>query len=386
MTSLTTDAAGNVYASGRFNGAMRFGSEAENQLVASRGTSNVFLYKFSPSGTILWARKAGGTGSASASDVAIDAAGNTYLTGDFMGSATFGTITLNAASATDRDLYVAKFDPRGIVIWAQRVGTTNNDSGNAIAVDAAGRVAVGGFINKRVVSSSYESTAYLACYGADGTPLWSREITPSLPGDYSVPDVAFDGRGGLYAIGDYQGTLTLGSTPLPLASKQSAFVARYTGEGTAQWAGAGIAEGTGSDDLCHFDRIGTDVAGNAYLFGSARGDVSFGSLNVVGGTNRNIIEAKLNSGSVLAAARTPEATLTLTVYPNPASDQVTLVLPHGGGELTITDGLGRRVRTQVLPAVAGAIELGLGGLAPGLYHLRARLGNGQTAATQLLVR
>ncbi|MBD2768728.1 T9SS type A sorting domain-containing protein [Hymenobacter sp. BT664] len=386
LSSLITDAAGNVYASGNFSGTMRFGSEAANQLMTTNNAVfDIFLCKFSPSGSVLWARKAGGEGNDDNRDLAADASGNTYLTGNFTGSATFGTVTLNAANATDQDLYVAKFDPQGNVVWAQRAGTANDDTGEAVAVDAAGVVAVGGNVNSRLVGAGFQRAAYLACYGANGSPLWSREITPSIPGLYSVKDVAYDGRGGLYAIGDYEGALTLGGTPLPLAGKPSAFVARYNGQGTARWAGAGIAEGAGPNDGCSFDYIDADATGNAYLLGAAVGNVSFGSLNSVGSTNATLFEAKLNSGSVLAAARTPGAALPLTVYPNPASGQTTLVLPQGGGELTITDGLGRVVRTQALPAVAGAVELGLGGLAPGLYQLRARLSNGQTAATPLLV-
>ncbi|MBD2768727.1 hypothetical protein IC235_12605 [Hymenobacter sp. BT664] len=388
LNHLTTDAAGNVYASGGFTGAIRFGGEAANQLVTSRVAYDIFLCKFSPSGSVLWARKAGGTDNDFSNDLAADASGNTYLTGSFTGSATFGAVTLNAANATDQDLYVAKVDPQGSFVWAQRAGTANSDAGETIAVDAAGVVAVGGFINSRLVGVSFQGVAYLACYGADGSPLWSREITPSVSGLYSVKDVAYDGRGGLYAIGNYQGALTLDGTTLPSASKESAFVARYNGRGTVRWAGAATFTGTLPDGTCTFECIATDASGNAYLLGEGPGTISFGSLNSAGEIDGNIttFEAKLNSGGVLTAARTPGASLTLTAYPNPASERATLVLPPGGGELTITDGLGRRVRTQVLPAVAGAVELGLGGLVPGLYHLRARLGNGQTAATQLLVR
>ncbi|MBD2768726.1 T9SS type A sorting domain-containing protein [Hymenobacter sp. BT664] len=387
LSSLTTDAAGNVYASGGFIGAMRFGSEAANQLVSSGLAYDVFLYKFSPSGSVLWGRKAGGTGNDGNSDLAADASGNTYLTGVFTGSATFGTVTLNATNAADQDLYVAKFDPQGSIMWAQRAGTANNDAGKAIAVDAAGVVAVGGFINSRLVGPRFESMTYLACYGANGNPLWSREIAPSvLSSGYSgVADVAFDGRGGLYAISTYLGTLTLGSTTLPVVSKESAFVVRYNGQGTARWAGAAIPDVTDVSKFA-FTYIATDAAGNAYLVGEGAGTISLGPLNTAGGNYQSIFEAKLNSGGVLTAARTPGAALTLTAYPNPASERATLVLPSGGGELTITDGLGRRVRTQVLPAVAGTVELGLGGLAPGLYQVRAQLGNGQTAATRLLVR
>lgn len=376
---VATDAAGNVYISGDFMGQLDFGGGAATQLTSN--DSNIFLYKFSSSGAPVWARQAGGLSGDSNYDLAADAAGNTYLTGSIRGSATFGSVALNATT-TDEDLYVAKFDAQGTALWAQRAGTTNDDQGQTIAADAAGTVAVGGYVNDiQVGPFEYESTAYLARFGAQGTLLWSRQIEPSVRGEYGIGGVAYDGRGGIYIVSSYIGELTLAGTTLT-ASEESPFVARYDGTGNAVWVGT-TTHAAPSDESIFLD-ITTDAAGNAYLTGVVRGAVSFGSI-ATSGPNFSAVLAKLNTGGIITSTYPKVADLPLAAYPNPASERATVVLPHGGG-LVIVDALGRTVRTQALPTTAGTFEVPLAGLTSGMYQLRAILGNGRTAATRLTVR
>jgi len=379
LRGVATDAAGNVYISGNFEGQLNFGGGAANQLSAN--DSNIFLYKFSPSGAPAWARQAGGLRGDTNYDLAADAAGNTYLTGSISGSASFGTVVLNATT-TDEDMYVAKFDAQGTALWAQRAGTVSNDQGQTIAVDAAGTVAVGGFVNAIPVGTfDYESTAYLARFGAQGTLLWSRQIEPSVRGEYSILGISYDGRGGIYAVGSYAGNLTLAGTTLT-AIEESPFVVRYDGTGNAVWVGT-TTHSVPSESF--FLDVTTDAAGNAYLAGAVLGNVSFGSI-ATSGPNYSAFLAKLNAGGIVTSTRQKVADLPLSAYPNPASERATVVLPQGGGQLVVVDALGRTVRTQALPTAAGPFEVSLAGLTSGMYQLRATLGNGRTAATRLTVR
>ena len=63
------------------------------------------------------------------------------VTGFFDGSATFGAGETNATtltSAGDADIFVAKYDASGDLVWATRAGGTGTDVGNSIALDGAG--------------------------------------------------------------------------------------------------------------------------------------------------------------------------------------------------------------------------------------------------------
>ncbi len=80
---------------------------------------------------------AGGTSSDYGQRVAVDAAGNSYVTGEYYSpSITFGSTTLTNAGGYD--LFIVKYDVNGNVVWAKSAGGTNSDFGRGVAVDASG--------------------------------------------------------------------------------------------------------------------------------------------------------------------------------------------------------------------------------------------------------
>ncbi|MEN6446018.1 MAG: SBBP repeat-containing protein [Candidatus Cloacimonas sp.] len=91
----------------------------------------------------LWAKKAGGKSDDYGNSIAVDANGNSYVTGTFYGSsATFGSTTLTGSGYDD--IFVAKMDSNGNWLWARQAGGTLSDLGNSIAVDANGNSYVTG--------------------------------------------------------------------------------------------------------------------------------------------------------------------------------------------------------------------------------------------------
>ncbi|WP_165370466.1 T9SS type A sorting domain-containing protein, partial [Hymenobacter persicinus] len=273
---------------------------------------------------------------------------------------------------------------QGNVLWARRTGGVNYDRGTALAVDAAtGSVAVAGAADYTFDINSSQSSIYVARYSDQGVLAWERKITPTEPDLYSGYGVAFDNRGGLYMTGDFQGNVTFGPTTLT-AAEQDMYAVRFDSRGNAVWADRVGGSNTNFGAAIGL-AVNTDPSGNAYFAGAVLGTVNFGSI-VSQGNSVDMFVAKLNAGGTLTAARGAVAELPLSVYPNPAAGRATLVLPAGGGRLVLSDVLGRPVREQALPAVAGPCPVELTGLTPGLYLLRATLGNGQTASARLTVR
>ena len=84
---------------------------------------------------------------------AVDAAGNVYTAGSFVGMIVFGTDTL--VSAGERDMFVAKFSAGGAVQWALRVGGYAYDMFEKLLIDREGNVVVGGsYVGQKCVFGS----------------------------------------------------------------------------------------------------------------------------------------------------------------------------------------------------------------------------------------
>ncbi|WP_375416981.1 PQQ-dependent sugar dehydrogenase [uncultured Hymenobacter sp.] len=99
---------------------------------------------------------------------------------------------------------------------------------------------------------------------------------------------------------------------------------------------------------------------------SPQGKVYVGTSN--SGNDRILM---LENRAYVATATTSGAAPTpaLTLYPNPARQQVRVQLPATGARLTLLDATGRQVRELAL--VGASADLELAGLTPGLYVLRA---------------
>ena len=137
---IAVDASGNSYVTGYFADSATFGSTT----LTSNGVSDIFVAKLDSSGNWLWAKNAGYSGcGTSGNGIAVDASGNIYVTGDFSGSATFGSITLT--SNGDSDIFIAKLDSSGNWLGATKTGGTDTVVSYGIAVDASGNNYVTGF-------------------------------------------------------------------------------------------------------------------------------------------------------------------------------------------------------------------------------------------------
>ena len=89
-----------------------------------------------------WATQAGGTGNDAGYGVSVLADGSSIVTGEFYGTATFGNTTLTSAGSYD--VFVAKLDASGDYEWATQAGGTDKDRGLGVSVLADGSSIVTG--------------------------------------------------------------------------------------------------------------------------------------------------------------------------------------------------------------------------------------------------
>src|SRR5690606_36726888 len=222
---LAQDADGSTYVAGRFKELATFGDTT----LVSAGHHDAFLAKPTPEGDVLWVRSGGGSNADPARDLALDAAGNVYVTGRFQGVATFGDTTLT--STGHYDVFLVKYTPEGDVLWARRGGGPTADVGYTVAVDAGGDAYVTGSFHQTAtfggitLTSAGRNDIFLTKYAADGTIRWAQ----SAGGERTDVGhgITVDPNGHLYVSGYFQGTTAFGPHPLTSAGGNDVFVAKY---------------------------------------------------------------------------------------------------------------------------------------------------------------
>jgi hypothetical protein len=269
---MATDTAGNVYAVGFFNGSM----VVDGVAVGSAGGSDAFVAKYSPSGSLLWIRRDGGSGDESAISVSVDASGNVLVGGRFTGVASMGGSSLVSAGGTD--IYVAKYTSAGSHVWSRRYGSSLNDVAQGVATDTAGNTVVTGYFSGTVdfgartcsVPFSTDQDVFLLKLSSAGVPVWVGCFANTAA--EIGQGVATDASNNVFLAGWFNGRLDLGGGYLQSSGiAQDAFVAKFSSTGAHVWSRR--AGATGNDVA--YDVV-ADSAGNVTVAGVFEGAVSFG--------------------------------------------------------------------------------------------------------------
>ena len=125
---------GNLYLTGFFAESTQLG---DVKLTGS-GNNDVFIVQIDRDGNVLWATSAGGDFDEASLDIAADAVGELYITGNFFEQVKFGETILS--SSGNNDIFIAKYTTGGELLWAKKAGGTGDDSGRGIEIDGQGNV------------------------------------------------------------------------------------------------------------------------------------------------------------------------------------------------------------------------------------------------------
>jgi uncharacterized repeat protein (TIGR01451 family) len=277
---VAVDGAGNAYVSGRATSSEATFPVTVGPDLTHNGGQDAFVAKVDPAGTgLVYAGYIGGSGTDWGFGIAVDAAGNAYVTGSTESSeATFPVAvgpdtTYNGVA----DAYVAKVDPAGTgLVYAGYVGGSGFDQGRGVAVDAAGNAYVTGQTESSEATfpvavgpdTTYNGVAdgYVAKVDPAGTGLvYAGYIGGS--GLEQGRGIALDAAGNAYVTG--RSTSSEATFPVAVGPDTThneafdAFVAKVDPTGTGL-VYAGYIGGSGTDEGLG---IAVDAAGNAYVTG-----------------------------------------------------------------------------------------------------------------------
>lgn len=273
---------GEIVAVGIFNGDIS--SWYGPQFNSANGGG--FVAKYDSTGTVLWAFPIGNNQDDACLSVAIAASGNIYVTGYFENIADFSGMSMSSfilSSTGERDIFLAKYNPAGQMVWARKAGGTSDDEGWGVALNT-NTVFITGYFSGTAAFGSLNSwtpsanvNMFLAAYDANGVPQWVADAGSSqdafgrsvvadnnsvyLTGDFSGPVLTvFDGNGML--------SVSIGNAS---PSAQDIVVMRFLVNGTFAWSQS-IA--SANDD---FGRAITQSGTNIFVGGSISASANFPS-------------------------------------------------------------------------------------------------------------
>jgi hypothetical protein len=286
---IALDSNGNSYVTGIFRWLMCIGTI--NLTNPSPYFFDIFVAKIDNDGNWLWATSGGGELDEFVYDIAVDVNGETYITGEFYGNATFGQDNLTGQG--NIDVFVAKLDKDGNWLWAISGGGPSSEGGLDIVVDSSCNVYVTGFFWG---SLTFETTtlnlfgggdAYVLKLDTNGNLQWV--VGTGIKTTIAGCGIALDKNEQPYIIGDFQGSIIIGASTINSQGYGDIFVAKLDGDGYWQWAvsagGSGIDAGYS---------IAFDNDGHIYTTGIFELSATFGEAVLTYEGSRDIFIAKLN--------------------------------------------------------------------------------------------
>jgi len=252
-----------------------------------------------------WADGAGGTANEAGNGVAVDAAGNTYVTGSYLSSSiTFGTTTLTNSGGID--FYLVKYDASGNVVWAKGATGASNDVGYNLTVDATGNAYVVGTTNSASLTigtfglaSSGSDDVFMTKFDASGNVVWAKRTGGS--GNDIGQSISIDASGNSYITGYFASpSITFGATTLTNVGGNDFYLVKYDASGNVVWAetAGGSANDAGMG-------VATDVTGNIYATGSfSSSSITFGTTTFTNGGGIDYFTVKYNAAGAVVWAKT----------------------------------------------------------------------------------
>jgi hypothetical protein len=223
--------------------------------------------------------------------IAVDAAGNSYVTGRYGSNpSTFGAgepnetalagLPISGGVNTGFDVFIAKYDTNGLLQWVKSAGGATSNWGAGIDIDANGNSYVVGRFTSTATFGPGEANEttlvgplggsdeiFVAKFGPNGDLAWVRGGQGQAEHDQGNA-IAVDAAGNSYATGTYRGIAPFGGqlnqTQIDEGGSGDIFVVKHDTNGNQQWVK--MAVGSGNEFSLG---IALDTEGDPYVTGYA---------------------------------------------------------------------------------------------------------------------
>ena len=341
-SAIAIDSSGSAYITGLTNSSTFPVTTGAFQQTLG-GFSNAFVTKMTPDGSgLVYSTFLGGSLFDSGAGVAVDGAGDAYVTGETSSAnfpTTAGVFQTALGGPNAGNAFVTKVTADGSSLaYSSFLGGSLFDSGAGVAVDASGDAYVTGETsssNFPITKSAFQSTipgqisAFVTKVAPDGSSLaYSTYVGGN--GNSQGQGIAIDSSGDTYVTGGTSSTnfpVTPGAFQTTLGgSGGNAFLTKLDADGSnldysTYMGGSGNSQGAMADGDGG-KGVAVDSAGNAYVTGittSANFPVTTGAFQTTAGGTGSFFNAFVAKFDLTGASPVPTPTPTSTVTPTPTA-------------------------------------------------------------------
>ncbi|MBD2017180.1 SBBP repeat-containing protein [Microcoleus sp. FACHB-53] len=174
--SIAVDSAGNIYIAGDTESTNLPAVNAAQPTFG--GVRDTFVAKLNAAGSALvYSTYLGGSQSDSADYLAVDSAGNAYVTGETLSTTDYPTVNpVQTFGGGTQDAFAAMLNPNGVVFYNTYLGGNGYDEAFYIAVDNAGNA----YVTGQTGSTNFSTPgAYQTTYGGGNRDVFLSKIRPN---------------------------------------------------------------------------------------------------------------------------------------------------------------------------------------------------------------
>lgn len=262
--------------------------------------------------------------------IVLDSLGNVYTTGSFQGTVDFdpSAVVYNLTSIGLEDIFIAKFNSSGNLLWVKQIGGVESDVANAIKLDASGNIYTSGAFKSTVdfdpnttvfnlTSASFKYDMFVLKLDASGNFKWAKAMGGKS--DDISKSIALDKFGNVYTTGTFMTTcdfdpdtsvynVSIAGTDVFLTDL---FICKLDSSGKFVWA-----KGIGANGNDRANSIDIDnSSGTVYTTGGFQGSVDFDPGSAVyklsaGGGDVALFVLKLDfNGNYIWAKHVPSVSI-----------------------------------------------------------------------------
>jgi hypothetical protein len=259
---MRADGSGNLVLSGWFEDTVDFGGQS----LTSRGGMDMFVAKYSPSGALLWAKSFGGRNEDGGNEVDVLGNGDIAVSATSNGGFEVGGTVIEGGG--ERDSFVLRLDAQGNLLWAVPFAGPGTERIRGIAINDAGEVFVSfqykGSISlgETRISARGGWDGAVAKLAANGQGAWlfgaGGRGTDNIRGLDIGPD------GSVYAAGVFEGPAVLAGIEVPaIGRKGDDFLFRMGPSGGISWIVSVGGKGRSEGPEIRADRRGVVIGSTA---------------------------------------------------------------------------------------------------------------------------